>query len=131
MVDGSLRAFRMIHSLTLRTSPGRSASDFRVSVSRRRERVATKFAGITPSTAATASAFATAATHSDLPPSGAVTSTMGILVRTLCIFRICSARRAAPDAGPNLLKISESLFASGWEAARDRPAAGSLQDDER
>ena len=28
---------------------------------------------------------------------------------------------AASEAGPNLLNISETLFALGWEAARDRP----------
>lgn len=33
---------------------------------------------------------------------------------------------AAPDAGPNLLKISESAFCGGLRAAaRDRPAASS------
>jgi hypothetical protein len=33
---------------------------------------------------------------------------------------------AAPDASPNLLKISESAFCGGLrEAAQDRPAAGS------
>jgi hypothetical protein len=69
----------MGHSLTLRTSPGRSPL-LGLSVSRRFKSVATWFAGITCATAATASSCATAAAQSDLLPSGAVTSTMGIMV---------------------------------------------------
>jgi hypothetical protein len=62
----------------LRTSPGRRPSNVRLSVSRCLESEATWFAGITSATAATALCRATAATQSDLLPSGAVTSTMGI-----------------------------------------------------
>src|SRR5258708_19216171 len=70
------------HSMIFRTSPRRSTSDFRVIVSRWFVSVATKLDGITSFTAATALAFATAATQRDFWPSGAVTSTTGILVRT-------------------------------------------------
>ena len=78
------------HSLTIRTSPRRSTSAFRVSVSRRSESVTMQFGeGLSLfSTASTASALATAATQSDLRPSGAVTSTMGILVRKFGILGI-------------------------------------------
>jgi hypothetical protein len=53
------------HSVTFRTSPGRSISAFRVIVSRRFVSVAQQFAGITCFTASTAFAFATAATQRD------------------------------------------------------------------
>jgi hypothetical protein len=66
------------HSLILRTSPGRRPSNLRLSVSRSLESLATWFAGITSAIAATALSRATAATQSDLLPSGAVTSTMGV-----------------------------------------------------
>jgi hypothetical protein len=79
-------AFGLAHSLTFRTSPRRSTSEFRVSVSRRSVSSATWFAGITSFTAATARACSTAAIQSDLLPSGAVTCTMGILKRTVRIF---------------------------------------------
>jgi hypothetical protein len=70
------------HSLSFRTSPGRSISDFRLIVSRCVVSAAAQSGGITCFTASTALAFATAATQSDLWPSGAMTSTTGILVRT-------------------------------------------------
>jgi hypothetical protein len=69
-------AVRIGHSLTIRTSPGRSPF-LGLSVIRRLESVAIWFGGITAFTAAKASSCATAATQSDLLPSGAVTSTMG------------------------------------------------------
>jgi hypothetical protein len=72
-------AVRIGHSLTLRTSPGRRPF-LGLSVSRRFESVATWFDGISSATAATASSCATAATQSDLLPSGAVTSTMGSFI---------------------------------------------------
>jgi hypothetical protein len=68
----------MGHSLILRTSPGRRPPNLRLSVSRCLESVATWFPGITSVTAATASSRATAAAQSDLLPSGAATSTMGM-----------------------------------------------------
>lgn len=76
--DRTQRGYVRGHSLTLRTSPGRSSSDFRLSVSRYLVSVATWFAGISFATAATALSRATAASQSDLRPSGAVTTTMGI-----------------------------------------------------
>jgi hypothetical protein len=81
----------MGHSLILRTSPGRRPSNLRLSVSRCLESVATWFAGITSATAATALCRATAATQSDLLPSGAVTSTMGI--RSVRRARSCFCSR--------------------------------------
>jgi hypothetical protein len=84
----------VVHSLTLRTSPGRSPSDLRLSVSRRPKSTATWFAGITIATAATALSGATAATQSDLLPSGAVTSTRGSPALMLRIFGICTALHA-------------------------------------
>src|SRR5260370_31468272 len=83
----------MGHSLTFLTSPRRSASDFRVIVNRCRVSAATKFAGITCFTAATALAFATAATQSDLRPSGAMTSTTGIFLRTFDILGMRTGRK--------------------------------------
>jgi hypothetical protein len=78
----------MGHSLILRTSPRWSASDFRVIVTRRVVSLATWSVGITCLTASTALAFATAAIQSDFCPSGAMTSTIGILVRTFGMFVI-------------------------------------------
>jgi len=51
--------------------------------------VAAWFAGIIRATAATALGGSTAATQSDLRPSGAVTSTMGSPVGMFVIVRIC------------------------------------------
>src|ERR1700730_8597077 len=51
-------------------------------------------------TAATALAFATAATQRDFWPSGAMTSTMGILVRTLGIIGICAPSWAFSSPEP-------------------------------
>jgi hypothetical protein len=79
------------HSRILRTSPGRSASDLRLSVSRNFVSVATWPAGITIATAATAFSGVAAAAQSDLLPSGAVTSTTGILVLTFAILECCAA----------------------------------------
>jgi hypothetical protein len=83
----------MGHSLTLRTSPGRSSSDFRLGVRRCLVSVATWFAGIIFATAATALSRATAASQSDLRPSGAVTTTMFIpsarARRSFCRRLIC------------------------------------------
>ena len=73
------------HSLNLRTSPGRNPY-LGLSVSCSFESVATWFAGITTCTAAKAASCGTAAAHSDLLPSGAVTSTTGILMWTLAIL---------------------------------------------
>ena len=93
----------MVHNLSLRTSPGRSASDLRLSVNRCLESVATWFAGITAAAAFTALSRATAAAQSDLLPSGAVTSTTGIPSATrrarssFCRRLICFFAFAIPD----------------------------------
>jgi hypothetical protein len=73
---------RLGHSPILRTSPRRSSTDFRLIVSRCFVSTATWLGGITSFTAATALVIATTAIQRDLRPSGAMTSTTGILVRT-------------------------------------------------
>jgi hypothetical protein len=75
------------HSETFRTSPRRMPS---LSGSRCIESTATWSEGITFLTASTADLCATAAAQSDLLPSGAITSTMGIPIRTFGILPICN-----------------------------------------
>jgi hypothetical protein len=75
------------HSETFRTSPRRMPS---LSGSRCIESTATWSEGITFLTALTADLCATAAAQSDLLPSGAITSTTGIPIRTFGILPICN-----------------------------------------
>jgi hypothetical protein len=118
------------HSLTFRTSPRRSASDRRVSVSRRCESAATWFAGITPFTASTALARATAAAQSDLLPSGAVTSTMGILVRTFAFSEYAAPTARFPARKSATIKLTHSprfRFAPNGPIFAVGPLAAGLQ----
>jgi hypothetical protein len=105
------RATRMMgHSLILRTSPGRRPPNLGLSVSPCLESVATWFAGITSVTAATASSRATAAAQSDLLPSGAVTSTMGMR----------SVRRARSSSAAGAFFLPFLTFAARGPNRRDR-----------
>src|SRR5258705_2210165 len=80
-------------------------------------------------TAATALAFATAATRRDLLPSGAVTSTGGIPVRTFAIFGICAAARPFPATQTDVGESPASLPAigSGSRSALTQPSIEAIR----
>ena len=74
-------------------------------------------------TASKAASCDTAATQSDLLPSGAVTSTRGIPVRTFAIFGICAAARPFPATQTDVSESPASLPAigSGSRSALTQP----------